>query len=142
MKKCTKCLLTKEIFEFHKDNSRTSGYRERCKRCVSEFMQSPYIKEIRRQAQRKYSKTEKGILTEKKHSPLRHKRASKLRHHWAMGQVRQAKVHGALIKEPCKVCGAVDKIHAHHEDYTKPLEVMWLCPLHHSQRHMELKRGR
>lgn len=34
------------------------------------------------------------------------------------------------IEKPiyCELCGAFDvKIHAHHSDYSKPLEVLWLC---------------
>jgi hypothetical protein len=42
---------------------------------------------------------------------------------------------GRIIKKPCSVCG--NKIaHGHHFDYSKPLEVVWLCPLHHKERHM------
>jgi hypothetical protein len=37
--------------------------------------------------------------------------------------------NGTLIKEPC-FCGE-EKVQAHHEDYSKPLEVMWLCKPHH-----------
>jgi hypothetical protein len=37
---------------------------------------------------------------------------------------------GELIREPCLVCGDT-KSHAHHEDYTKPLDVVWLCMTHH-----------
>lgn len=43
-----------------------------------------------------------------------------------------------LTRQPCSVCGA-PKTHAHHEDYSKPLDVVWLCPLHHRARHKELK---
>ena len=39
---------------------------------------------------------------------------------------------------PCVRCGA--KAHGHHENYDKPLEVVWLCPLHHKQRHKEMKK--
>ena len=47
---------------------------------------------------------------------------------------------GELVKLPCHIC---DDPHsqAHHEDYTKPLEVMWLCQTHHSRRHEELMGG-
>lgn len=41
---------------------------------------------------------------------------------------------GNLHRQPCEVCG--DKqAHAHHDDYSKPLNVRWLCPAHHSQWH-------
>jgi len=40
---------------------------------------------------------------------------------------------GALIRQPCEVCGA--RAHAHHADYGKPLAVQWLCPLHHARQH-------
>lgn len=39
---------------------------------------------------------------------------------------------GKLVKQPCERCGA-QKVHAHHDDYSKPLEVRWLCPLHHAE---------
>lgn len=41
---------------------------------------------------------------------------------------------GRLEKEPCVFCGA-DKVHAHHRDYTKPLDVVWLCPKCHHRLH-------
>lgn len=40
---------------------------------------------------------------------------------------------GRLIKLPCLVCG--NKAEAHHPDYDRPLDVMWLCPAHHKQTH-------
>ena len=41
---------------------------------------------------------------------------------------------GRLIRGSCEVCGA-ENAHAHHDDYTKPLEVRWLCRKHHLEHH-------
>ena len=49
---------------------------------------------------------------------------------------KQAIKKGFLIKQPCEVCGN-DNVDAHHEDYTQPLKVMWLCRLHHMRLHAE-----
>jgi hypothetical protein len=54
--------------------------------------------------------------------------------------VHNAIARGDLVRQPCERCGTTERIHAHHDDYTKPLEVRWLCQSHHIQRHQELKR--
>lgn len=41
---------------------------------------------------------------------------------------------GDVQRRPCEVCGAV-KVDAHHDDYDKPLEVRWLCRIHHRNQH-------
>lgn len=48
---------------------------------------------------------------------------------YAHNEVLRAKRRGTLVPEPCK-CGRID-VQAHHEDYSKPLEVIWLCPVCH-----------
>lgn len=47
---------------------------------------------------------------------------------------------GKLKKEPCKVCGS-EKSESHHEDYSKPREVIWLCREHHLIYHDSLKKS-
>lgn len=42
--------------------------------------------------------------------------------------------------EPCVVCGSTEKIERHHEDYSKPKEVTFLCKKHHSERHVEIRK--
>lgn len=50
--------------------------------------------------------------------------------------VQQALGRGDLVKQPCEVCGTTEgRIDAHHDDYDKPLEVRWLCRLHHVRLH-------
>ena len=44
--------------------------------------------------------------------------------------------NGKLRKQPCAVC-ANSKSESHHSDYSKPLEVIWLCKKHHGV----LRRG-
>lgn len=44
---------------------------------------------------------------------------------------------GILTRQPCAVCGA-KKAQAHHDDYSKPLEVRWLCSKHHAELHRNL----
>ena len=48
----------------------------------------------------------------------------------AHAAVSQAK----LVPQPCEICG-YPKTEAHHSDYTKPLEVNWLCVPHHNAWH-------
>lgn len=37
--------------------------------------------------------------------------------------------------KPCEKCGTTIKVHRHHDDYSKPLEVRFLCPFHHREYH-------
>ena len=89
--------------------------------------------EARRRAQRKYSKTEKGRATEKRHAVKRQARIKSL----GRDKVYYLKRH-SLKPEPCERCGD-DKSQAHHEDYSKPLDVMWLCSQCHADRHKEIR---
>jgi hypothetical protein len=57
----------------------------------------------------------------------------------AHGEVADALGRGALKREPCEVCGA--RAEAHHDDYSKPLEVRWLCRTHHRRWHVEHPSG-
>jgi len=54
----------------------------------------------------------------------------------AKGTLNKAVSSGRIIKQPCTVCGSLN-VHAHHSDYSKPLEVIWLCPKHHKEIHQK-----
>lgn len=54
----------------------------------------------------------------------------------AYGRVRYAIKTGKLKKLPCEVCGSPDT-EGHHDDYSKPLDVRWLCPFHHKEYHIK-----
>lgn len=40
----------------------------------------------------------------------------------------------------CQRCKAETHCEAHHEDYTKPLDVIWLCDTCHKKRHVEIRK--
>lgn len=48
---------------------------------------------------------------------------------------------GTLVRQPCEVCGN-PKSDGHHRDYTKPLEVVWLCSVHHVEEHRRIKAAK
>jgi hypothetical protein len=53
--------------------------------------------------------------------------------HWSVGYALDA---GTLIKPlNCTDCGCSETLDAHHPDYSKPLEVVWLCRRCHKRRH-------
>ncbi len=47
---------------------------------------------------------------------------------------------GTLQRGPCEQCG-VEKAEAHHDDYSQPLKVRWLCRKHHLDWHRENGEG-
>lgn len=53
----------------------------------------------------------------------------------ARGRVRDALRYGRITKSPCVSCGSTDRLMAHHHDYSKPLEVKWLCSTCHGKEH-------
>jgi len=80
-----------------------------------------------------------------KAQPLDKKRVHRKRHArqkhtpWklrAREAVRRALASGKLVRPPaCEECGTSCKPHGHHEDYKRPLVVVWLCTACHYRRH-------
>lgn len=56
----------------------------------------------------------------------------------AKAAVSAAVRSGRLQRQPCEKCGA--RAQAHHDDYARQLDVVWLCPEHHGERHRLLRR--
>lgn len=54
--------------------------------------------------------------------------------HKARWMVNRAIMAGILNRQVCEICG-VAKTQAHHDDYSKPLKVRWLCITHHAAVH-------
>ena len=41
--------------------------------------------------------------------------------------------NGTIKRETCLICG--EKAEMHHDDYDKPLEIIWFCRKHHLEHH-------
>lgn len=58
----------------------------------------------------------------------------------ARAKVNYALKTGKLTKaERCEVCELKKPLQGHHPDYSKPLEVIWLCSGCHADEHKVLK---
>lgn len=124
MKKCKKCGISKPRTEFPKHSSIKGEVENLCKKC--RYQQ---IKLWRKKNKEKYLETARKHV--KKYA---NKYPEKMIAHQ---KVTAAKLLGILIKPKlCELCGKDHKnIQAHHEDYSKPLEVVWLCVQCHNDVH-------
>ena len=55
-------------------------------------------------------------------------------HHKVKNAIKAHKIIKPFICEHCKT---EKKLHAHHKDYNKPLDVMWLCASCHKKIHLQ-----
>jgi len=54
----------------------------------------------------------------------------------ARTKLRHAIMRGDIIRSPkCDACNSFIKTEAHHDDYSKPLSVIWLCKICHEKVH-------
>lgn len=145
--KCKECLIDKDLSEFYKHSQMKSGYLSQCKSCKKSY-QNKYRKEnieyVRQYDRNRPNKEQRYINDYVRRKSIKYKEAknknakkynekNKLKKS-AHSKVQCAIETGKLIKEKCKVCGN-EKTHGHHEDYSKPLEVIWLCHKHHMEIH-------
>lgn len=144
-KRCNKCRDVKPIGDFHVNRRNKDLRSNTCKECAKERSRAWRSKNPGRQNELKRrwaSRHRADIALRNASSQYADKRSQynklnpeKRAAHFA---VRNAVLRGEIKQAPCMVCGDV-RSEAHHEDYTKPLDVQWLCRLHHRQRHAKYK---
>ena len=137
-KECFKCGAIKPLTEFYKHSAMGDGHLNKCKECTKNDVSKYRLENIEKI--RAYDR-------DRSQNPERIKATAETTRAWRFEDKRRTTAHNAvaraikkgdLVRSPCIRCGE-DKSLAHHEDYDKPLEVMWLCQPCHKQRHKELK---
>lgn len=128
LKHCSKCRVDKPFDAFQKARRRPDGLQAYCRACVNanyrrNYAAAPEVFRERNRAQRERHHYGRAAISPEAH-----------RAHMA---VHRAVKIGALTRpECCSACGTgTAKAHAHHDDYSKPLDVIWLCAPCHKLAH-------
>lgn len=151
MKKCFKCGIEKPLTEFYKHLGMADGHLGKCKECTKKdainrynvLIGDPnwYIKERtrgREKFHRLYKHNHSKETPEQSKKRLQNFRKNHPEKNRAVGILNNAVRDKKISKLPCEVCGEI-KVQAHHEDYSKPLDVNWLCIKHHNERHVQIR---
>jgi len=108
-----------------------------CRLCGSEKINESRIKKQDWICNSCHKKKYPPSFEEKKRERLNYRKTERSRFTRNIHKkVARAIVAGKLIRLPCEICHDPNS-EAHHEDYTKPLEVQWLCGDHHREHHLK-----
>ncbi len=146
-KTCRICKEEKNIENFYKHKKGKDGHFNHCKQCAIKDSHERYFKNIdlnRGKARNYYYLVRKNNPNSLLQTRIcnqrwreRHPEANKASH------LVRNRIQYQTMEKPinCSICGEEKKLHGHHYDYSKPLEVIWCCPLCHKQLHREMKKA-
>ncbi len=117
---CTGCLTEKPFDQFQLTRHGHPG--SRCKRCRAQYCREYSIAHPRKTS---------GLNPLKRATEWAKRNPEKRAAHQA---ITHAVASGSIVPLPCEACGA-EKTQAHHDDYSKKLEVRWLCVFCHRKEH-------
>lgn len=145
-KVCTFCNESKPLEAFYINRATADGLSSRCKACLREISR----KKSSAGKPADWKKKTSNILDyQRKWRSENRARCQEYKEKFLLKNPIRARVKnatryaikiGRLIRQPCYVCGA-ENAHAHHHDYTQPLDVVWLCKTHHAELHDNLRVG-
>jgi len=147
-KECFKCKEIKPLEEFYQHGRMASQRLNKCKECTKADVRLNRAKKLeqyrqydrgramrpdRVEARLEYRKTEQGKQVKRKADEKYYQRCPEK--YKARVTLNNAVRDGKISKPSTCACGRSGRIEAHHEDYSKPLEVSWLCVPCHKQAH-------
>lgn len=138
IKTCIRCKEEKP-YKFFNNSINTKDKKDYyCKLCRKEVKRAEYQKNKERYKNfgKVYRKTERGKLVSKK---VTEKMKIKYPEKTKARNLLNASIIKGVIQKPntCESCTKVVKVCGHHDDYSKPLDVRWLCYPCHTEWHMK-----
>lgn len=143
MKICSKCNVDKPLSEFYHCPSHNGTATAACKECTRSAVSANRAKRIdkyRAYDAKRYKNDPRVAARHRKYEKTKAGKASmwKSRKKWlSKNQIKRGAhvivgnaVRDGRLGKPteCSLCGVQDvRIEGHHEDYSKPLEVIWCC---------------
>jgi len=133
-KTCIACGKTLPITEFYRHPQMADGHLGKCKECCKRQgneRRVAKLEEIRRYDRQRAKTPKRNADLKLNVRKMRELYPEKNR---ARAAVCRAVRSGKIIPQPCALCGAA-KTEAHHADYSKPLDVIWVCRSCHFKIH-------
>lgn len=134
MKVCRECNNPFPLEMFYVHSKMADGHLNKCKECVKTRVKIHRRKNVDRIREYDRDRANEPARLAAKTSYIRQYRKDNPEKWKAHCALNNAVRDGKITKQPCEVCGD-PKVEGHHEDYSKPLEVNWLCCIHHNEIH-------
>ena len=135
MKPCRRCGEVKSLGEFYRHSQMADGHLNFCKDCKR--TENRANRQANIEHYRAYDRQRSTLPERQAHTTMvvRRMRENHPEKYKAHTRLNNAVRDGKITRQPCEVCGTNKHVHAHHDDYSKPLDVIWLCAAHHKARH-------
>jgi hypothetical protein len=146
---CTKCNSVHTASGFyiqHGGDGRTRVCKECIKKGVREYRerniekvreydrQRGFLEHRKEKVRARAHLYERDVTEWRKRNPEKYKSYAKVAYALRTGALKRPSA--------CEKCHGEHQLDAHHDDYSKPLDVKWLCRPCHSERHRELNEER
>lgn len=151
-KECRECFTVKPLSDFYKCAKMFDGHFNKCKECAKAKVTAHRNKNIEavREYDRKRSKQPHRLKANRdnskqyrdsgRHGVVNKKYRDDNPEKYRAHNILNNAIRDGKIKKPykCEVCDKRRTLHGHHDDYSKPLDVDWLCAQCHNGRHENL----
>lgn len=132
-KQCFKCKRRRALSRFYPHPMMADGYLGKCKDCTKRDVALNYEEHRTEKSaydQQRNKKPKRKAAQARYQQNTRERNPEKYKARTAVGNAIRDR---RLIRQPCQVQPCETKAQAHHSDYSKPLEVDWLCFKHHRE---------
>lgn len=137
IKTCRTCGREKPITEYYTHPQMGDGHLNICKECVKSNVRTRREKFPEKVRTYDMGRSNDPRRIDRKRSTVKRRRQEVDGYQAAHSALSRAVKAGTINKPSvCCLCGCVGRIEAHHHDYSKPLEVMWLCVSCHRRLHL------